>query len=191
MADSADRPFVSRAGQKLDAALRHFQLDVRGCVCADLGSHVGGFVDCLLSRGADRVYSVDTSYGTLAWKLRKDPRVFVMERSNAMHVALPELVDLVTIDVGWTPQAKVLANVALMLKPDGRVISLVKPHYEAAKELLVGGVLREADVPSVVAWVLAEACDKGWRVDGTLTSPILGRGGNTEVLAMLSRESQR
>ncbi len=187
MTEPVDNPFVSRAGQKLDAALHHFQIDVRGLICADLGSHVGGFVDCLLSHAAGRVYSVDTSYGTLAWKLRKDPRVVVMERSNAMHVSLPEPVDLVTIDVGWTPQAKVLGNVARRLKQGGRVISLIKPHYEARKEQLAGGVLPEADVAPVVERVLAEVCDNGWRVDGTLTSPILGRGGNTEVLALLSR----
>src|SRR5712675_3605403 len=97
-------PFVSRAGQKLDHALTHFQLDVTGKTCADLGSNTGGFVDCLLQRGATRVYAIDTGYGALDWKLRKDPRVVVMERTNAMHVELPEKVQLVTIDVAWTKQ---------------------------------------------------------------------------------------
>ena len=92
----------------LAAALSAFELDVTGLVCADLGSHVGGFVDCLLQRDAARVYSVDTSYGTLAWRLRKDPRVVVLERTNALHVELPEHVDLVTVDVGWTPQHHIL-----------------------------------------------------------------------------------
>jgi predicted rRNA methylase YqxC with S4 and FtsJ domains len=106
---------VSRGGDKLAAALDHFELDVARRVCADLGSHVGGFVDCLLQRGAARVYSVDTCYGTLAWRLRRDPRVVVLERTNAMHVSLPEPVDLITIDVGWTPQAKILPNAAGLL----------------------------------------------------------------------------
>src|SRR5436309_2115272 len=97
-------PFVSRAGQKLDHALDVFKIDVAGLTCADLGCNVGGFVDCLLQRGAAKVYAVDTGYGVLDWKLRKDARVIVMERTNAMHVALPERVTLVTIDVAWTRQ---------------------------------------------------------------------------------------
>ncbi len=114
---STSRPdsYVSRGGEKLSAALDHFDVDVQNCVCADLGSHVGGFVDCLLRRGAARVYSVDTCYGTLAWALRRDDRVVVLERTNAMHVSLPEPVSIVTVDVGWTPQAKVLPNVVCML----------------------------------------------------------------------------
>ncbi|MGD2108262.1 MAG: SAM-dependent methyltransferase [Phycisphaerae bacterium] len=130
MSEPASHPYVSRGGEKLAAALDHFQIDVSGVVCADLGSHVGGFVDCLLQRGAAKVYSVDTSYGTLAWKLRRDPRVVVLERTNAMHVSLPEPVNLVTIDVGWTRQAKILPNVAKLLAPSGFVITLIKPQYE-------------------------------------------------------------
>ena len=116
----------------INFALTQFGMDVRGLVCADLGSNVGGFVDCLLQRGAGKVYSVDTSYGTLAWKLRKDPRVVVLERTNAMHVTLPEPVDFVTIDVGWTRQEKILPAAARMLKPGGRVVTLIKPKAEAA-----------------------------------------------------------
>src|SRR3954470_11288116 len=101
-------PFVSRAGQKLEHALNTFHIDVNGQTCADLGSNVGGFVDCLLQRGAAKVYSIDTGYGVLDWKLRKDPRVVVMERTNAIHVTLPEKVSLVTIDVAWTKQRIIL-----------------------------------------------------------------------------------
>src|SRR5678809_598758 len=97
-------PFVSRAGLKLEHALHHFGIDAQGFTCADLGSNTGGFVDCLLQRGAAKVYAVDTGYGVLEWKLRKDPRVVVMERTNAMHVVLPEPVEVVTIDVAWTKQ---------------------------------------------------------------------------------------
>ena len=103
--------YVGRGGEKLAWALDHFGVDVAGRVCCDLGSHVGGFVDALLQAGAARVHAVDTSYGTLAWALRNDPRVEVLERTNALHVTLPEQVDLVTSDVGWTRQEKVLRSV--------------------------------------------------------------------------------
>ncbi|HNQ21804.1 MAG TPA: TlyA family RNA methyltransferase [Phycisphaerae bacterium] len=185
MSNPEGRPFVSRGGEKLDAALRHFGLDVTGKVCADLGSHVGGFVDCLRQHGAARVFSVDTAYGVLAWKLRKDPRVVVLERTNAMHVELPEPVDLVTIDVGWTPQAKVLPRVATLLKPGGHVITLIKPHYEAPPERLRGGVLTPDAAEEVLGSVLHAVKTLGWSVQGTLPSPLLGHGGNREYLALL------
>src|SRR6266404_2482418 len=100
--------FVSRAGDKLDHALSTFALDVGGFVCADFGANAGGFTDCLLQRGASRVYAIDTGYGALEWKLRRDPRVVAMERTNAMHVELPEEVDLVVVDVAWTKQRFIL-----------------------------------------------------------------------------------
>src|SRR5438552_9381049 len=135
------RDFVSRAGQKLDHALDHFALDITGFVCADLGCSTGGFTDCLLQRGAAKIYAVDTGYGVLDWKLRKDPHVVVMERTNAMHVTLPEPVDLVTIDVAWTKQRHILPAAARIMKRDGRVISLIKPHYEAPPAMLRKGIL--------------------------------------------------
>lgn len=181
------RAYVTRAGEKLEAALRAFSLNPAGRVCADLGSHEGGFVDCLLKHGAARVYSVDTSYGTLAWTLRRDPRVVVCERTNAMHVALPEPIDLTTIDVGWTRLGLVLPNVARWLKPDGRVIALVKPHYEADPGQLRGGVLDDEAVDLIVGAVLRAATDAGWTVCDRVDSPLVGHGGNREVLAMLAR----
>ena len=120
------KPFVSRGGIKLQAALEAFRIDACGLVCADLGSNIGGFVDCLLQNGAEKVYSVDTSYGTLAWKLRQNPRVVVMERTNALHAALPEKADLVTVDVGWTPQRLILPNAVKMLKAGGRIAIIDK-----------------------------------------------------------------
>src|ERR687894_2662164 len=143
-------PFVSRAGQKLDHALSHFGIDVTGFVCADLGCNVGGFTDCLLQRGAAKVYAIDTGYGALEWKLRKDPRVVVMERTNAMHAELPEPVSLVTIDVAWTRQRHILPAARRMVATDGTVVSLIKPHYEAEPALLLRGVLPAAAVPEVV-----------------------------------------
>lgn len=188
-----DQPYVSRAGQKLAAALDHFSIDVTGLVCADLGSHVGGFVDCLLQRGAGRVYSVDTAYGLLAWKLRKDPRVVVLERRNAMHVTLPEPVDLVTIDVGWTTQGNILPSAARLLKPSGRVVTLIKPHYEsvhlagAGPFPLIDGVLAEDYVEAVTERVCTQIEQSGWHVEGTMRSPLRGHGGNAECLAILHR----
>lgn len=191
MCPEASGDYVSRAGEKLASALDAFKLNVRGLVCADLGSHVGGFVDCLLRRGASKVYAVDTSYGTFAWKLRRDDRVVVMERTNAMHVTLPEPIDLVTIDLGWTKQARSLPNTAGLLAEQGVVLSLIKPHYEAARESLSGGVLPDEQVDGVVADVLSAIGLAGWRVKGTADSPIRGRGGNREVFALLERAAAR
>ena len=177
--------FVSRGGQKLAAALDAFGFNVAGLVCADLGSHVGGFVDCLLQRGADKVYSVDTSYGTLAWKLRKDPRVIVLERSNAMHVILPEAVDLVTIDVGWTPQAKILPNAARLVRAGGSIISLIKPHYEAPSSELEAGVLSDAQATAVLDRVHRTIESLKMEMEALAPSPIRGHGGNKEFFAHL------
>ncbi len=183
----ASDEYVSRGGDKLAAALDSLNVDVGEKTCADLGSHVGGFVDCLLRRGAKLVYSVDTAYGILAWKLRKDPRVRVIERTNAMHVTLPELVDVVTIDLGWTRQSRILPNVAKLISPSAQVVTLIKPHYEAQKDQLTGGVLPDEDVEAVVSRVLAETESTGWHVERTIESPIRGHGGNREVLALLTR----
>ena len=185
MSEAADKRFVSRAGEKLEAALSAFGLGVEGMVCADLGSHVGGFVDCLLQRGAGRVYSVDTAYGLLAWKLRRDARVEVLERTNALHVGLPEPMDLVTIDVGWTPQAKILPRAATLLKTDGQVVTLIKPHYEAKRDQLQKGVLPDDTAAETAQRVLHECEAAGWTVRGSILSPIRGHGGNREYLAWL------
>jgi 23S rRNA (cytidine1920-2'-O)/16S rRNA (cytidine1409-2'-O)-methyltransferase len=178
-------PFASRAGQKLDHALAVFQVDVAGLVCADLGSNVGGFVDCLLQRGAARVYAVEKGYGVLEYRLRKDPRVVVMERTNAMHVALPEKVALVTIDVAWTRQKNILPAARKILQPGGTVVTLIKPHYEASPSQLTKGVLPEPDVDSVVKAVEQDIYAAGFTVEATTRSPIVGAQGNVEVLARL------
>ena len=162
-------------------------MNVAGWVCADLGSHVGGFVDCLLLRGASRVYSVDTSYGTLGWRLRRDGRVIVMERTNAMHVSIPEAVDLVTIDVGWTPQNKVMPNAGGMVKTGGAVISLIKPHYESAPAALVDGVLPDVACAGVLDEVMRQIQLPGFEIRATTPSPIRGHGGNQEFFAHLIR----
>ena len=134
-------PYVSRGGEKLEHALKEFGVKVADLICADFGSSTGGFVDCLLQHGAQKIYAVETGYGVLDWKLRNDPRVIVMEKTNAMHVGLPEKMDLITIDAGWTKLEKILPNVIVNLKPEGRIVALVKPHYEAGPEQIRRGKL--------------------------------------------------
>jgi 23S rRNA (cytidine1920-2'-O)/16S rRNA (cytidine1409-2'-O)-methyltransferase len=181
--------FVSRAGQKLEHALASFGIDVRGMICADLGCSTGGFADCLLQRGAVKVFAVDTGYGVLDWKLRKDPRVVVMERTNAMHVEIPEPVDLVTIDVAWTKQRHILPSAKRILKSGGEVISLIKPHYEADQSLLRKGILPDEHLPTVLESVKADIDNAGLELIATVESPIKGAKGNTEVLARLKLKS--
>lgn len=178
-------PFVSRAGQKLDHALTAFSLDVAGLTCADLGSNTGGFTDCLLQRGAAKVYSLDTGYGVLDYKLRKDPRVVAMERTNAMHANLPEPVRFICIDVAWTKQKHILPAAARMLAPEGSVVTLIKPHYEAPKERLRKGVLPHDDLPDVLKLVRADIARSGFTILAETQSPITGAKGNVEYLAHL------
>jgi 23S rRNA (cytidine1920-2'-O)/16S rRNA (cytidine1409-2'-O)-methyltransferase len=178
-------PYVSRAGLKLAHALDVFEVDPTDLTCADLGSNVGGFVDCLLRRGAARVYAVDTGYGVLDWRLRNDPRVVVMERTNAIHVTLPELPRLITIDVAWTRQRIILPAARKMVGLDGWVVTLVKPHYEAPPQHLRNGVLSDEHLPAVQASVAADMKLAGFTVLGVTPSPIKGGQGNTEYLACL------
>lgn len=179
--------FVSRGGLKLEHALATFGLDVVGLTCADLGCSTGGFVDCLLKHGAAKVYAVDTGYGVLDYKLRKDARVIVRERTNAMHVELPERVDFISIDASWTKQDKLLPNVDKLLKPDGRVVTLIKPHYEADPKRLRKGILPAEEVDAVVDVVRTRIASCGFDVEAITPSPILGGQGNVEVLALLRR----
>jgi 23S rRNA (cytidine1920-2'-O)/16S rRNA (cytidine1409-2'-O)-methyltransferase len=180
--------FVSRAGEKLDAALDAFGLDVRGWVCADFGCNVGGFTDCLLGRGAAKVFAIDTGYGELAWKLRKDPRVAVLERTNALYCPVSEPVDLVTIDVAWTPQVLAVPSAMRWLKPGGRVVSLLKPHYEAAKMARhkPSSVLTVERAREVCLRVCRELQDKAiCQVRAVMQSVLKGKGGNVEFLIEL------
>lgn len=186
MSQSSDRPCAGRGGLKLAAALDAFEIDPAGAVCADLGCNVGGFTDCLLRRGAARVYAVDTGYGTLAWALRKDPRVVVMERRNAMHAAPPEPVDLVTIDVGWTPQHRILPNAMRMLRPGGHIVTLIKPHYEVDPRDLREGVLAPEAARRALPAITGRMAVAGAVVRAMLESPIAGGKGNVEFLALLT-----
>jgi 23S rRNA (cytidine1920-2'-O)/16S rRNA (cytidine1409-2'-O)-methyltransferase len=181
--------FVSRGGTKLDHALTFFGIDVSRKICADLGCSTGGFTDCLLQRGAAKVYAVDTGYGVLDWKLRKDSRVVVMERTNAMHVQLPEPVGIVTIDISWTRQRNILPNVRKILADGGVVVSLIKPHYEADRAILRKGVVPEEMVDSVVESVRRDIEAAGWVWENSVRSPIKGGGGNVEVLVRMRLHS--
>ncbi len=200
--------FVSRGGLKLQHAIEQFKIDASGKIALDVGASTGGFVDCLLQNGASKVYALDTSYGELAWKLRNDPRVVVMERTNILHLeSLPSgnketekvgdwipdqvrddnvKVDLVTIDAGWTRLNLVLKIVKKFLKSDGQVIALLKPHYEAEKYDLVKGVLKEEMLLPVKEKVQEQIKDLGFKINDECESPILGGGGNTEFLLLLN-----
>ena len=179
--------FTSRAGGKLQAALDAFDVDVKNKIVADFGSSTGGFVDCLLQNGAKKVFSIDTAYGELAWKLRNDERVVVLERTNAMHVALAEKVDLITIDTGWTKQSKIIPNAISNLKKEGKIITLIKPHYEADKKDLTKGKLREEKIDEVLEKVEKDIAALGLKIKGIIESPIVGgKGGNKEFVALLS-----
>lgn len=185
-------PFVSRGGEKLEHALNAFHIHIRGRVAADFGSSTGGFVDCLLQHGATKVFAVETGYGVLDWKLRNDPRVIVMERTNAMHVSLPETVDIITMDTSWTKLEKVLPNVVKNLKPDGEIVSLLKPHYEAHPRQLRKGKLAAEFVDEVVAETIAKVEEAGLRVAQVIESPITGeKGGNREFLLHLLPKSEK
>ncbi len=185
-------PFVSRAGRKLAAALDHFGVDPAGWVCCDAGASTGGFTDCLLQRGARRVYAVDVGYGQLDMKLRNDPRVVVMERLNVRHLpadGLPEPCDLVTVDVSFISLVKVVPPLLAHLRRGGLLLPLVKPQFEAGRgQVGKGGVVRdEALRRRVIAERLADLEDMGLECSGSIDSPVPGAGGNREALALFRR----
>jgi len=180
--------FVSRGGEKLDKALDEFGIDVTGFIAADLGSSTGGFTDCLLQRGATKVYAVDVGYGILDERIRTDPRVVSMERTNARHLeTLPEPVDIVVIDVSFISLSLMFPVVSRILKPGGICVPLIKPQFEAGKEN-VGkrGVVRDPVIHErVLRNVLEFARDNGLTISGLVPSSLRGPNGNVEFLAHL------
>ncbi|MGQ9626108.1 MAG: TlyA family RNA methyltransferase [Anaerolineae bacterium] len=183
-------PYVSRGGLKLEAALDEFGIEVKGLVAADVGASTGGFTDCLLQRGAARVYAIDVGYGQLAWRLRQDPRVVVMERANIRYLeSLPEEVDLATIDVSFISLEMVLPAVVRFLKPVAEVVALIKPQFEAGREQVErGGVVKDPQVHrAVLEKVLRQAEELGLAPRGLMPSPLKGPAGNIEFFAHLSR----
>jgi 23S rRNA (cytidine1920-2'-O)/16S rRNA (cytidine1409-2'-O)-methyltransferase len=183
-------PYVSRGGKKLAAAIEVFSVDVSGKVCADVGASTGGFTDCLLQNGASKVYAIDVGYGVLHWKLRKDARVVVMERTNARYVdALPEPVSLVTIDASFISLNLILPAVKDWFEGDqGQVIALVKPQFEAGRKAAAvhAGVIKDRSVHAqVLTSTLSDAMALGFYPTGLIPSPIRGPKGNVEFLVNL------
>jgi 23S rRNA (cytidine1920-2'-O)/16S rRNA (cytidine1409-2'-O)-methyltransferase len=183
-------PFVSRGGKKLAAAIEAFTVDVSGKICVDVGASTGGFTDCLLQHGADKVYAIDVGYGVLHWKLRKDARVVVMERINARYVdALPEPVDMVTIDASFISLSLILPAVMGWFDGDqGQVIALIKPQFEAGRKAaaMYAGVIKDRSVHAqVLNTTLSDAVGLGFFPVGLIPSPIRGPKGNVEFLVDL------
>lgn len=181
--------FVSRGGDKLDAALDAGSIDVRGTTCLDVGCSTGGFTDCLLQRGAARVYAVDVGYGQFDWRLRQDPRVVLVERTNIRYVdrsLIPAPVDLVVIDVSFISLTKVLAPIVQFLTPGALVIALIKPQFEVGKgQVGRGGIVREeVQRQRVLQRIVGFATTVGLRARTTLDCPIKGKKGNHEILAI-------
>lgn len=182
--------YVSRGGQKLAAALDAFAIDPRGRTCLDVGASTGGFTDVLLQRGAAHVIAVDVGYGQLAWSLRQDPRVTVLERINIRHLErLPVPADLAVIDVSFISLRLVLPRVRELLSPPGDVIALVKPQFEVGKGAVgKGGIVHNpAQHEQVLSELSRFAAEDGYRVAGQIPSPILGAKGNREFLMYLRR----
>jgi len=179
--------FVGRGGEKLAWAISRFGVSAAGRVCCDLGANVGGFTDALLQAGAAKVYAVETGYGLLDWKLRNDPRVVVLERTNALRVELPEPVGLVASDVGWTRQEILLPRAAGLLSPDGEILSLLKPQYEAAPAERRGGRVREEALPAILERVRTAAAGVLPLLGLERTPFAGGKGGNPEWFLHLRR----
>jgi 23S rRNA (cytidine1920-2'-O)/16S rRNA (cytidine1409-2'-O)-methyltransferase len=185
--------FVSRSGDKLAAALDTFHIDPTGAIGLDVGCSTGGFTDCLLQRGAIRVYAIDVGYGQFEWRLRQDSRVVLLERTNIRYVdraAVPEPIDLAVIDVSFISLTLVLPAVTHLLNSSAMVVALVKPQFEVGKgQVGRGGIVRDdAQRKAVTEKVIACAAHLGLQLKGVLDSPVIGRKGNREILAAFARE---
>ncbi len=188
-------PYVSRGGLKLEKALANFDVDVKGCVCTDVGSSTGGFTDCMLQNGARKVYAIDVGRGQLDWKLRNDPRVVCMEKTNIRYVTpedIGEPVDFSSIDVSFISLTKVLMPIRDYLKADGQIVALIKPQFEAGREK-VGkkGVVREKSTHlEVIRKVMDFAQSIGFDLCALDFSPIKGPEGNIEYLICLKKSGK-
>jgi 23S rRNA (cytidine1920-2'-O)/16S rRNA (cytidine1409-2'-O)-methyltransferase len=186
--------FVSRGGDKLEAALHASAIDPQGLICLDVGCSTGGFTDCLLQKGAARVYGVDVGYGQFDWRLRQDPRVVLLERTNIRYVdssLIPEPVGLVVIDVSFISLTKVLPALLPLLQAHAILITLVKPQFEVGKgQVGRGGIVREEGLrQGALEGIVTFAKDLGLQLRKTLDSPIRGKKGNLELLAIFEWQS--
>ena len=185
-------PYVSRGGLKLEAAIEHFKIDVNELVMLDVGASTGGFTDCLLQNGAKKVIAVDVGYGQLHWKLRQDPRVVVIEKTNARYLE-PEIIkdypDGAVIDVSFISLKLIIPVISNLLPADSFIIALIKPQFEAGKDQVgKGGVVRDEETQNNIVCDIREFCvNQGWRSEGEIPSPILGPKGNREFLIYLTR----
>jgi len=187
-----DHPYVGRGGVKLAHALDEFGLKADGLVCMDVGASTGGFTDCLLQRGAARVYAVDVGYGQIAWKLARDDRVVVIERTNIRHLeksAVPDPIELAVIDVSFISLELVFPAVEPFLAPSARIVALVKPQFEVGRELVgKGGIVRdEASHKLAVEKGRRAGESVGWSFEGSCDSPVRGAKGNREFLVCFSK----
>ena len=187
-----EMPYVGRGGLKLEAALRHFNIDPRGMVAMDVGCSTGGFTDCLLKNNARKVYAIDVGYGQFDWTLRHDARIVLLEKTNIRYLereAVPEVIDLAVIDVSFVSLMKVLPKVAEFLVPGGKVLALIKPQFEVGKGMVgKGGVVRdEMKRLSAVEGVSEEAVALGYTALGVYESPVRGQKGNIEYFIYLGR----
>ncbi len=179
--------YVSRGGLKLEKALHEFEISVEGRVALDIGASTGGFTDCLLQHGCGKVYAVDVGYGQLAWKLRRDPRVVVIERTNIRALEpqlVPEAADIAVVDVSFISLEKVIPAVLKLLKPNSEIIALIKPQFEAGKESVgKGGIVRD-QAARIAAVEKVSECIRGLGLEirGVIPSPITGQDGNVEFL---------
>ncbi len=185
----ADMPYVSRGGLKLEEALRAFEINVTGCVCLDVGASTGGFSDCLLQHGAALVYAVDVGYGQLAWKLRQDSRVVVIERTNVRHLSpetIPHPIDIITIDVSFISLKIVIPAVGKFMHPDSLLIALIKPQFEVGRgQVGKGGVVRDPDLHHQVNKAVSDfAAEIGLTPEPIIVSPLLGPKGNKEFIIL-------
>lgn len=188
--DLQEPKYVSRAGFKLEKALEHFAIDVHNAIVMDAGISTGGFTDCLLQHGAKKIYGIDVGYGQVHEKIRNDPRVILMERTNLRELsALPEKVDLVTLDLSFISVLKVMDAVDAILKPNGKLIVLIKPQFEARKEDVGrGGIIKDPSIhQEVIKRVTIGIELHEYRCHGVIESPIFGATGNKEFLAYFSR----
>lgn len=182
--------FVSRGGYKLLKAMAGFQIDLTGKVCLDIGASTGGFTDCMLQHGASKVYSIDVGYGQLAWKLRQDERVIVLEKTNVRYLTeeqVPEKADFASIDVSFISLTKIIEAVRGRLKDDAELVCLIKPQFEAGKEKVgKNGVVKDKKVHTeVIETIIQYMCDRQFEVKGLEFSPIKGPAGNIEYLLYL------